>query len=467
MIKLALVNITKDMECPPLTLVYLASYLKKYLPEVKISIVDINFEYPLKKILEINPDIVGISSMSVKYNYARELAKQIKKKIRIPVLIGGVHISTCPESFDKIFDIAVIGEGEKTFLELMRLFNEKHKFNHEDLIKIRGLLFLGKNKRLINTGEREQLDLDEIPIPDRKFLNKEYFKPKISFNKMRGERVIEAGIMTSRGCPYRCIFCSTSNFWKRIRFHSPEHIAGEIEYLIKEFNVNYIVIYDDLFAADIRRIKKVYNILKKKKIIDKVKFTCSLRANVVTDELCLLLKNLGIITVNFGFESGSERVLKYLKGDSVSIEQNKKAVLLCKKYGFDVTGSFMMGSPTETIGDMKKTLELMDWMKKQGAVELWCGVTKPYPATQLWDYGIKNNLFDKNLDWNLVDPSYVHNPVFLDKKISKKEFFKVFREAKYKSLDMSLEKKSKFARKIKDIVYYNKCLYDLAKKIRK
>ena len=177
-----------------------------------------------------------------------------------------------------------------------------------------------------------------------------------------------------------------------------------------------------------------------------------------------MLKDLGIITANFGFESGSDRILKYLKGNTSSVEQNKKAVLLCRKYGFDVTGSFMLGSPTETIGDMKKTLELMDWMKKQGAVELWCGTTKPYPATQLWYYGLKNNLFKKKFDWDLVDPSYPHNPVFLDKSISKKDFFKIFMEAKYKSLSMSLKKKSKFLRKIKDIIYYNKFLYNVGKK---
>jgi radical SAM superfamily enzyme YgiQ (UPF0313 family) len=167
-----------------------------------------------------------------------------------------------------------------------------------------------------------------------------------------------------------------------------------------------------------------------------------------------------VVTVNFGFESGSNRILQYLKAESVTVEQNKNAVMLCRKYGFDVNGSFMLGSPTETLEDMRKTLELMKWMKEQGATELWCGVTKPYPATKLWDYALKNKLMDKDFNFNLVDPSYPHNPIFLDKHISKKKFLRIFKEAKDKSLDSSIKKETKLIRKIKDIIYYNESLYN-------
>ena len=154
--------------------------------------------------------------------------------------------------------------------------------------------------------------------------------------------------------------------------------------------------------------------------------------------------------------------MQYLKAESVTVKQNKKAFLLCRKYSFDVTGSFMIASPGEKIEDMQKTLELMDWMKKRGATELWCGVTKPYPGTQLWEYGIKNKLINKNFNFDLVDPSYVHNPIFLDKSISRKEFLKIFKKIKEKSFETSIRKReNKIVRKLKDFVYYNKLLYDL------
>lgn len=464
MINLVLVNTTEDMECPPLTLVYLATYLKKHLGDgIKIRIIDINFEDPLKKIIESKPDIICISSMTIKYNYTKRLGKKIKQKLKSPVIIGGVHISTCPESFDKSsFDIGVIGEGEKTLLELIKVFEIEKSFPDYELKKIDGLIF-SENNNLVRTKPRELLaNLDELPIPDRSILNKGYFKPKISYNKLRGEKVIEAGMLTSRGCPYRCIFCSTSKFWDRLRFHSPERVAQEIDYLVGKFKVNYLLIYDDLFAVSEKRAKDIYNELKKRGLIGKIKISCSLRANVVTDNLCRILKKMGAVTINFGFESGSNNVLQYLKAESVTVEQNKKAVLLCRKYGFDVTGSFMLGSPTETLEDMHKTLELMDWMKEHGAVELWCGVTKPYPSTQLWEYGINHKLINKNFNWDLVDPRYIHNPVFLDKSISKKEFFKLFKEAKYKSFAMSMKgQENKLIRNAKDLVYYNKILHDI------
>lgn len=461
MIKLALVNITKDMECPPLTLAYIATYLKEHMKDkIEISIVDINFENPIERILQLKPDVVGISSMTVKYNYAKKLAGEIKKNIKAHVIIGGIHISTCPESFSRVFDIGVIGEGEKTMLELMKLFEKNHSFPSNELEKINGLVFLQQG-RIARTAPRELTNLDEIPIPNRKFLDKRYLLPKVSYNKLRGKKVIEAGIMTSRGCPYKCIFCSTSRFWSRIRFHSADYVAKEIEYLVKDFSVDYIVVYDDLFASDIARVKKIYDKLKKDGIIGKVKFTCSLRANLVNEKICKILKEIGIVTVNFGFESGSDKILNYLKGESVTVEQNKNAVLLCRKYGFDVNGSFMLGSPTETIEDMRKTLELIEWMKHQGATELWCGVTKPYPATKLWNYALEHGLINKNFNWDLTDPSYIHNPVFLDKSVSKKEFFRIFKEVKSKSFSTSLRKgENKAVRKIKDAFYYNTFLHE-------
>ncbi len=462
MIKLALVNTTRDMECPPLTLAYLATYLKKNMQDkIKISIADINFENPLKKILQLKPNIVGISSMTVKYNLARKLAWQIKGCIDVPIIIGGVHISTCPESFDKAFDIAVIGEGEKTMLELIKLFEKNKSFPINELKKIRGLMFWQDDK-IIKTEAREMLDLNEIPIPDRKFLNLGYFTPKISYNKIRGEKVIEAGMLTSRGCPYRCVFCSTSLFWNRVRFNSAERVAEEIQYLTKKFNVSYIVMYDDFFAITEERARKIYNAMKKKDLIGKTKISCSLRANLVTENLCRILGEMGVVTVNFGFESGSDKVLQYLKAESVTVEQNKNAVLLCRKYGFDVTGSFIIGSPGEKIEDMQKTLELMGWMQKQGVIDLWCGVAKPYPATQFWEYGIKNKLIGKNFNFDLVDPSYVHNPVFLDKGISRGEFFRIFREAKRKSFEISMRREARIVRMLKDFIYYNKALCDAA-----
>lgn len=462
MVKIALINIIKDMECPPLTLVYLATYIQKH-HKAEVKIIDINFEEPLEEIKKFAPDIIGISSHTIRFNYAKKLANQLKKITNAKIIIGGVHISTHPTSFSKEFDIAVIREGEKTLSEIIDLI-EKNKFNTQNLKKVKGIMFWKDNK-IIKTKPKEFLEnLDEIPIPNRSFVNKKYFEPKISYNKIKGERVIEAGIMTSRGCPYNCSFCSANAFWTKIRFHSPKYVAKEIKYLVDNFNVNYIVIYDDFFAISQKRLNDVREELRKNNTLGKVKFSCSARANVITDDLCKAMKKLGVITVNFGFESGSNKILRKLKGENVTVEQNINATKKCIEHGLNVTGSFIVGSPEEKIKDMEQTLEVIKTLKKLGATELWCGVAVPYPKTKLWEYAVKNNLL-KDFKWELANPSYIHNPVFLDKSINKKDFFKIFKEIKNESLDIALDKQSKFSRKIKEKIYYNKNLYSLSEKI--
>jgi radical SAM superfamily enzyme YgiQ (UPF0313 family) len=464
-VKIVLVNIIKDINCEPINLLYLATYIKKNFAKVKVRIVDINFEEPLKKILQLNPDIIGISSMTITYNYACRLAEQIKGVLDVPLIIGGVHISSCPESLSKYFDIGVVGEGEKTFFELIKLFKNERKLAVSKLKKIGGLVFW-ENGKIARTKDSVFIKkLDDIPIPDRKLLDKRYFLPRVSYDKIRGEKVIEAGIMTSRGCPYKCVFCSASAFWKTIRFCTADYVVKEIKYLADNFGVNYVFIHDDLFTADVNRVEKIYEKLNENGIIGKVKFTCQLRANIVNEELCKLLKKFGVVTVSFGFESGSDRVLKYLKADSVTVEQNKNAVKLCRKYGLDVTGSFMIASPEEKIEDMEKTLQLIKYLKSLGASELWCGVTKPFPNTRLWDFAVKNDLISKNFDWSSVDYAYVHNPIFLDKSVSKKEFLKIFREIKDKSFTTSMKgQPNKILRTVKDFFSYNEFLYKFARK---
>lgn len=459
MIKIALINIIKDLECPPLTLAYLGTYLKKH-NKAEVKIIDINFDDVMPEIKSYNPDIVGMSAHTVRFNFAKELAKKIRKISKAKIVIGGVHISTFPESFSQDFNLAIIGEGEETFSKVVRLV-EKGTLNNKELEKIKGMMFWDSGK--VKKTETNQLmkDIDKIPIPDRSLFNKEYFKPKVSYNKLRGKKVIEAGILTSRGCPYHCTFCSASAFWNRIRFHSSEYVAKEVKYLIDNFNVNYLVVYDDFFAISVDRLTNIIKSMRKSKTLGKVKFSCSARANVITDELCKAMKELGIITVNFGFESGSDKILKKLKGENVTVQQNIDAVKICRKYGLDVTGSFILGSPGEKIEDMKKTLEVIKKMKELGASELWCGVAVPYPGTELWRYAIKNNLL-KNFNWNYADPSYIHNPIFLDKSVSKKQFLDIFKEIKEISLDIAPGGKEDFANKVKERIYYNKTLYTLS-----
>ena len=464
--KIALINIAQDMESPPIGLLYLATYLHKKIPQARIKIIDINFEDIVESTIKFNPDFIGISAFTVKYNIARNYAKKIKEFLKVPIIIGGVHISSAPQSFDKeAFDVGVMGEGELTFEELAKLFLENKSFPKKELKNINGLVFY--DNKLIITQPRELINLEMVPVPDRTLLHLGYFKPKISQHKIYSdEKVIETGMLTSRGCPFKCTFCSTTMFWRKVRYHSVEHVIKELKDLHQNYGVNYIIIFDDMFTANKKRLEQIYEAMVNQNLIGKIKFSLSLRVNVVNEEILKLLKKINVITINFGFESGSNRVLTYLKGESVNINMSKNAIKLAKKYNFNVCGSLMMGSPGETKEDMIKTLKFMDFMILNGVNECWCGVTQPLPQTALWDYALKNKILNIDFNqWETLDPSYVHTPRLLDKSVSKNEFYRLFKAAKHKSFYLTNGKKPGLKRKLLDQIYYNENIYKHVLKI--
>lgn len=430
--KLALVNTVRSnlrSSQSPLGLAYIATYLKEYLGFENTRIVDGNVEDILKELYKYNPDVAGISSMTIAHGYANELALEIKEKLDIPLINGGVHISTLPSSLHQSFDIGVIGEGEETMLELVRLLEEKG-LDTDALSKINGIAYRDSGK-LVVTDKRSLIEpLDKIPIPDRDFLSPKYFDPIISFD---GNTHIEGNMLTGRGCPYRCRFCSTAIFWNRVRFHSAEHVCDEIKMLVERYHVDSILVWDDLFTVSKKRTREIAGILKKEGLTEKAIFSVQARANLIDGDTCAVLKDMNVRSVGFGFESGSDKVLNYLKSGSVTVEQNKNAILTCKKYGLKVTGSLMFGNPGETIEDMKKTLELIDFMGQNGADLIWTFVSKPLPGTEFWEIAKNRGKVSDDMDWNILEQTDDSNPLMLDDGISKNEFRNIVEDARSKA----------------------------------
>jgi magnesium-protoporphyrin IX monomethyl ester (oxidative) cyclase len=197
--KIILFNIADTTEPdvhPSLGLGYIKSYvLKEHKENVQIKIFRENI---LDNILKEEPDLIGISSVTEFYTESIKFAIKLRKLLKnIFIVVGGVHISTLPDSFHKVFDCGVIREGEVTFSKLTNLLL-KDKFKKEELKRINGLVFKDDNGRVIKTKERQLIkNLDDIPHVDRKDYNHKNF----------------AHILTSRGCPYNCAFCASSHFW--------------------------------------------------------------------------------------------------------------------------------------------------------------------------------------------------------------------------------------------------------------
>ncbi len=234
---------------PPLGMGYIASYLRKYHGTQRIKIVERLFEYNINTLVKrYKPDIVGISSTTQEYNTACEIAAELKKIDRnILVVVGGHHISSVPNSLAKDIDIGVIGEAEETFTEIVRAHEKGDPSQFE---KINGIVYW-KNGQLSMTEKRNLIQpLDKIPFPARDLM-------KISFY---------THMLSSRGCPYRCIYCSSSKFWNSCRFHSPQYVVNEIKEIISKFHVKQIHFTDDLFIANKKRVEEIAKLIKKERI---------------------------------------------------------------------------------------------------------------------------------------------------------------------------------------------------------
>lgn len=419
---------TNQGEIFPVGLISIATAIKQKLDGCEVEIIDINFEDPFQKIISSDYDLIGISCMTVEYEKATVLAKKIKEKLNIPIIIGGVHISTLPVSFRDCFDIGVIGEGEETFLDIIKFYKKKGRFDSLILNEIKGVVFKDSG-RLVITPKRDLIEsLDSIPALDYSFINSSYFRfraliPWAEFGR-------EAIILTSRGCPYKCIFCSTTQFWNKVRYFSVERIVNEITNLVENHKVDHIQIFDDLFTINKDRLKYFAQEFNKKRLYKKVKLTCQARANLVDDELCLILKSMNVRIVSFGFESGNERVLRYLKCGSVSVEQNKKAIAICVKHRLKVVGSLIFGSPTETLEEMRDTIKLIDYTKKIGADRIWSFVMTPFPATKIWEIAKERGSVSDEMNFDKLNHQTVDEPLLLEKSIDRSDFKKIFCEGR-------------------------------------
>jgi len=433
-IKIAFISLKQEdsEKMPPFGLVYLATYLKekKNIPVENIRIIDENFKNIDEEVAKFNPDIIGFGSMTVNYTKTIKTALHLKEKYKVPFIIGGVHISTLPVSLHKVFDIGVIGEGELGLSELIDLYETKKTFLVKDLNKIKGIVFFD-NKIVVTELRKPLQNLDDLPVPDFKFVSREYFKreeiPAIS------DTAIKCYLLSSRGCPYRCLFCSTSRFWGNMRFHSPDFTARIVKKFVDDFGSDHIRVMDDLFTVSPERLREIKKAFEKYGLLDKIKsIECQPRANLMTEELCKVMKELKIKTINFGFESGSERMLKILKGDSVTVEMNRKAIVMGRKYGFNIYGSLMYGSPGETIEDMKKTNEFVDFALAHKAKHIWSFISTPFPATPFWQVALERKKVSNDMNWELLSHQNVDNPLLLDETIDKEEFKKVFLEGRKK-----------------------------------
>ena len=393
----------------PLGPAYLASYIAKYskVKDIDIKVIFSSGEFNFSR---YNPDIVGISSVTETFNIAKRISAFVKKNKNIPVILGGVHISALPENLTADMDIAVIGEGEQTLLELLESIYDSG-LTFDKLNRVPGIAYRENGILKLTQGRNMISPVDLIPLPARNVL---------PGNKK--ERNI--WLMTSRGCPYNCSFCSASQFWKAVRFFSPEYVLSEINELIKVYNPKIINIVDDLFIANKPRFNAIVKLIVSERINERVEFTLLGRPNLIDEEICQQFKRMNVSLVSCGFESGSPKVLKSIK-QGLTIEDNINTTRLLNKYGIRVGAFFMMGIPTETVEDIQMTY---NFIQEQGYCRGESYLMTPFPGTRMWDYAKSKGIVNNDMNWDLFAMDFYKHPkdAVIISDINREQLYKIY-----------------------------------------
>lgn len=370
----------RELGIPPIGLAYLSAYVKAHEGDI-----DFAFAATAEEILALEPDVVGVSAVSQNSGLADDLAKELRRAgYDGPLLLGGYHITGLPGSLGEEYDAGVLGEGERTLLELVRLIRRKGARWKEERPAVAGICY--RDGGVADTGRREQIrPLESIPHPDRGMLEDHW-------------PTVHGGtpyVYSSRGCPYACSFCSSSQFWRGPRYFGAEYVVEELVDLRERYHAVHFFFYDDLFVADRERLELISDLLCATGLQQEVESLCNVRAGEMDDDTCRTLKRMNINWVYLGLESASDSVLKTLNKQA-SLEQNVRALGLLKHHGFSITASFMIGVPGETEGDMKRTASFIE--ENLGVLfdEFMIYPVIPFPGTKIWRDAVTRGVMSEN-----------------------------------------------------------------------
>lgn len=361
---------------PPMGLMYLASVLRKHGHHVKILDTRLNNkEINLKKIIyDFDPEVVGLSALTIESEKMHFIASEVKKINKdIKVIAGGPHPTSYPEDTlnNMAIDFVVRGEGEVTIVELLSSFNNGYK-------NIPGICYR-ENGKIFRTSEREPIgDLDSLPFPSWDLINIDEYSRRLSMSMVGFRRYM--GLFTSRACPYRCIYCHNM-FGKKFRARSPENVISEIEMLVKYYNIYDFEIYDDIFNFDRARTERIMDLIIEKELKILLSFPNGLRTDRLDIELLEKMKRAGVYYISIAVETASERLQKYIK-KNLNLKKVNEIINNCAELGIFTRGFFMLGFPTETEEEIKKTIRFAVKSKLHTA---YFFIVTPFKGTEMGD----------------------------------------------------------------------------------
>ena len=382
---------------PSLGIGYMAAVLEKNGYDVDVldaSALELTYDEIGEEILKRNPDIVSISALTPTIGVALDSADKIKEvKPDTIVVLGGYHPTFEYESVleEPSVDVVVRGEGEYTFLDLVRTVE-----NGGDLADVQGLAFHDENNfSLVVTPDRPIIeDLDELPFPAfHLFPMEKYRILNITTNV--------ATIITTRGCPMQCSFCSSAALHgHHLRRRSPENVCDEIEVRLNEQNIDTIAFMDDTFTLNKKFVRDFCAEIKGRNL--KFWWGCTSRVDTLDEELLQLMKDSGCITIFIGVESADQQMLEKMN-KNITVSKTESAFRLARKVGIRTIASCVIGMPEDTKESMKKTIDFVKSLNPNYALY---SLATPYPGTRFYNETFKKNLIQIK-DWSkytLIDP---------------------------------------------------------------
>ena len=399
---------------PPLGLAYIASFIEKDFHNVRLIDRNVllrdnngNFKkidfHTISTLKDFSPKIVGITATTPLIVDAYRVAKLVKENLPTSMtILGGTHatvlakevLEECP-----YLDLVCIGEGEITFKELVSA--------NKDLSQTGSLAYRKDGKVIINNPSPPIENLDDLPFPARHLIDMAKYTEKTNAI-IRGVNIRATHIFSSRGCLYKCRFCAGSAvFGKKVRFHSPQYILSEVKHLIDKYNIDGLYFAEDMFLSSKRRVEELCRIFIEENLNEKIKWGAQLKADVIDEVLLRELKKAGCIQVEYGFESGSDRVLNLMaKKTTVSI--NYKAAELTRKNNTRFLANIIVGTPEETMRDFSETI---NFIRNIDADYVAFNKFIPLPGSYFYNVLREKGLLTKNwesywttsLDYNFTD----------------------------------------------------------------
>jgi len=335
----------------------IAAYLRKHYPyDVKIEDMRVNGTGPadLERVIRhYAPDVVGISALTHESDAVPWIAERVKRvNEQTPVLLGGPHATAYPDKAAQIpgVDYLVLGEGELAAGHLMdRLLNQG------DISDIKGIVYK-KDNQVISTGRGPFIEnLNDLPMPAYDLIPIGAYKNFDSMSRTGSAHYMS--LFSSRGCPYRCIYCHNI-FGKTFRSRSAENLFNEIRHLYDTYKICDFEILDDVFNLDRQRLMEFCDRIIESGMKVTFAFPNGLRGDILDEDQLVRLRQAGTAFIGFAVETGSPRLQKLIK-KNIQLDKIKKNIEIARRLRIHSHGFFMMGFPGETQEEMRMTVDFM------------------------------------------------------------------------------------------------------------